>query len=205
MWTSTSPGSPSAPTSAGRPPRRAAITASPAHAPWPRRPHARCDLPVGVALGEVLALVVGPLAARQRELALHLAVGEVQRRAARASARPPGSCRSAARSRSRCSSSLRVRRGSWLVQLPCVYSGMCTLRSHTSPSSIGGEPRRRATPGRAAGSSPRCRSARRPPRRCRGSRSRDVPCGSARSACGPSPSTATSLRRTPTGGRTGAR
>src|SRR5690606_1438892 len=36
----------------------------------------------------------------------------------------------------RCSSSLRERRGSWLVHVPCVYSGMWTLRSHTSPSSI---------------------------------------------------------------------
>ncbi|CPA97973.1 Uncharacterised protein [Mycobacterium tuberculosis] len=36
----------------------------------------------------------------------------------------------------RCNSSLRLRRGSWLVQLPCRYSGMCALRSHTSPSSM---------------------------------------------------------------------
>src|SRR6202034_52066 len=34
----------------------------------------------------------------------------------------------------RCSSSLRVRRGSWLVHVPSVYSGMCTPCSHSSPS-----------------------------------------------------------------------
>ena len=37
---------------------------------------------------------------------------------------------------SRCIRSLRLRRGSWFVQLPWVYSGMCRPRSHTSPSSM---------------------------------------------------------------------
>jgi hypothetical protein len=35
----------------------------------------------------------------------------------------------------RCNSSLRVRRGVWLVHVPSTYSGMCRFRSHTSPSS----------------------------------------------------------------------
>ena len=32
------------------------------------------------------------------------------------------------------SSSLRIRRGAWLVHVPWEYSGMWTLCSHTSPS-----------------------------------------------------------------------
>jgi hypothetical protein len=34
----------------------------------------------------------------------------------------------------RCSSSLRVRRGAWLVQLPKPYSAMCSPYSMISPS-----------------------------------------------------------------------
>src|SRR5690606_5341763 len=36
----------------------------------------------------------------------------------------------------RWSSSLRLRRAAWLVQVPCAYSGMWTLISHASPPSM---------------------------------------------------------------------
>ena len=48
--------------------------------------------------------------------------------------------------------------------------------------------RRSGWPDPRAATSPRCRSARCPPRRCRGCGSRAEPCGSARRTCGPSPS-----------------
>ena len=48
----------------------------------------------------------------------------------------------------RLSSSLRLRRAAWLVQVPWVYSGMCTPCSHASPLVDLDEP---VDEGRAAG------------------------------------------------------
>ena len=61
--------------------------------------------------------------------------GEVERQRDQCGARALASSRSILAISRRVNNSLRVRRASWLVQVPWLYSGMCAARSQTSPSS----------------------------------------------------------------------
>ena len=106
----------------------------------PSPPQRTVNLPGRVPRRQVLTLVVGPLAAGERQLDLGLAVLEVQGQRNQRQATLGGLRWRACRSPCGASSSLRVRRGSWLVHVPCVYSGMCTLCSHTSSSDIWPKP-----------------------------------------------------------------
>ena len=150
-------------------------------------------LAVGLLLGEGVPLVVGLLAAGQRELDLGAAVLEVQRERDQREAAlvdlalelvdlvrgASAACgRGAARGWSRC---------------PGCTPG-CARRAGTPRRRRSRRTRRPGSRDRPAATSPRCRRAPGPPRRCRRCGSRSAPCGSARRA---SPAPACSIRTMP--------
>ena len=147
-------------------------------------PPADRDLPsrVGGALGDGVPLVPGLLALGQRDLDLGATVLEVERGGM--TVRPFSLTRRSILSiSSRLSSSLRLRRAAWLVQVPWAYSRMCTPVQPRLVVVDVDEPVDQGRADPAAATSPRCPGGPGRPRRCPRCGSRAAPSCSARRAC----------------------